>query len=42
MRVKKDMKILKYKKANMAILMSNKVDFEQSLWVKQGLLVMIK
>ena len=24
------MKILKYKKANMAILMSNKVDFEQS------------
>ena len=24
------MKILKYKKANMAILMSNKVDFEQN------------
>lgn len=24
------MKILKYKKANMAILMSDKVDFEQS------------
>ena len=36
------MKTLNCKKANMAILMSNKVDFEQSFRVKEGLLVMIK